>query len=95
MFEFQQTVQTAGEKEIQNKGESSHHTSHRKTVDPERSYSYSFLFTGGKQTRFPSGFTPLIDQESKFFTIAGRFLESTKIEWQEQDFFQTEEGRVR
>ncbi|MBW0555166.1 hypothetical protein O181_094881 [Austropuccinia psidii MF-1] len=70
----QQEVQTPVGKGSQDKGESSHYQSHRRTNEQERSYSDSFSFTRSKTARLSSSFTPfrhqqISDQESPFFTI--------------------------
>ncbi|MBW0564013.1 hypothetical protein O181_103728 [Austropuccinia psidii MF-1] len=91
-MESQQKVQTPGEKGSQDKGESSHYTSHRRATGPERAYSDSFRITKSKQTRLPSGFTPFRNwqisyQEPPFITISGNFQEKTRIKGEKQDFF--------
>ncbi|MBW0547085.1 hypothetical protein O181_086800 [Austropuccinia psidii MF-1] len=95
-----QEVQTAGGQGKQDKGESSHYPSYRRTDDPDTAYSDSFRLTRSKPNKLSSGFTPfrnqqLSGQESPFFTIPGRFQEKTSIQGKQQDQLQPEEERVR
>ncbi|MBW0486423.1 hypothetical protein O181_026138 [Austropuccinia psidii MF-1] len=95
-----QAVQTPGGEGKQDKGESSHYPSYRRTNDPDRAYSYSFRFTRSRPNQLFSCFKPfrnqqISGQESTFFTIPGRFLEKTRIEGQKQDHLQPKEERVR
>ncbi|MBW0587625.1 hypothetical protein O181_127340, partial [Austropuccinia psidii MF-1] len=95
-----QAVQTPGGKGIEDKGESSHCTSYRRTVKPERAYSDSFRLTRSRSNQLSSGFTPfrnlqISGQESPFFTIAGSFQEKTRKQGKEQSLLQPEEERVR
>ncbi|MBW0465775.1 hypothetical protein O181_005490 [Austropuccinia psidii MF-1] len=53
----QRGVQTPGGKGSQDKGESSHYTSNRRTTEPGGEYSYFLRLTRSKPTRIPSGFT--------------------------------------
>ncbi|MBW0461940.1 hypothetical protein O181_001655 [Austropuccinia psidii MF-1] len=94
-MEFQQGVQTPG-----GEGKSRHYPRYRRTIKPDRAYSYSSRLTGSKPTRLPSSFTPfrklqISDQESPFFTIPGSFQGKTSIQWKKQDFFQPQAEKVR
>ncbi|MBW0528914.1 hypothetical protein O181_068629 [Austropuccinia psidii MF-1] len=84
-FQSYQAVQTPGGKGKQDKGESSHYPSYRRTVNPDRAYSDSFRLTRSRPNQLSSGFTPLRNQqvsyqESPFFTIPGGFQEKTRIQ---------------
>ncbi|MBW0516994.1 hypothetical protein O181_056709 [Austropuccinia psidii MF-1] len=74
---------------------------HRRAIEPERSYSYSFRITRIVQpTKRPSGFIPLwhqqtSGQESPYFPILGNIQDRERIICQEKDFFQPEAERVR
>ncbi|MBW0555193.1 hypothetical protein O181_094908 [Austropuccinia psidii MF-1] len=75
-LESYQAVQTPGGKGKQDKGESSHYPSYKRTVKPDRAYSNSFSLTRSRPNQLSSGFTPfrnqqVNDQESPCFTIAG------------------------
>ncbi|MBW0464674.1 hypothetical protein O181_004389 [Austropuccinia psidii MF-1] len=99
-LESYQAVPTPGGKGKQDKGESSHHPSYRRTADPDRAYSDSFRLTRKRPNKLSSGSTPfrnqhISGQESPFFTIPGSFQEKTRIQGQKQDHFQPEEERVR
>ncbi|MBW0480651.1 hypothetical protein O181_020366 [Austropuccinia psidii MF-1] len=99
-LESHQTVQTPGGEGKQDKGESSHYPSHRRTADPDRAYSDSFRITRSRPNKLSSGFSPfrnqqISGQESPFFTIPGGFQEKTRIQGQKQDHIQPEEERVR
>ncbi|MBW0464611.1 hypothetical protein O181_004326 [Austropuccinia psidii MF-1] len=99
-IESYQEVQTPGGEGKQDKGESSHYLSYRRTADPDRAYSESFRLTRSRPNQLSSGFTPfkkqqISGQESPFFTIPGRFQEKTRIQGQKQDHLQPEEERVR
>ncbi|MBW0506984.1 hypothetical protein O181_046699 [Austropuccinia psidii MF-1] len=99
-LESHQAVQTPGGEGKQDKGESSHYPSYRRTTDPDRAYSDSFRLTRSRTNQLSSGFKPFINQqisgqESPFFTIPGSFQEKTRIQVQKQDHFQSEEERVR
>ncbi|MBW0557478.1 hypothetical protein O181_097193 [Austropuccinia psidii MF-1] len=99
-LESYQAVQTPGGEGKQNKGESSHYPSYRRTADPDRAYSDSFRLTRSRPNQLSSGFTPfrnqqISGQESPFFTIPGNFEEKTKIQGQKQDHLEPEEERVR
>ncbi|MBW0561675.1 hypothetical protein O181_101390, partial [Austropuccinia psidii MF-1] len=99
-LESYQAVQTPGGKGTEDKGESSHYPSYRRTVNPDRAYSDSFRFTRSRPNQLSSGFTPfrnqqISGQESPFFTIPGSFQEKTRKQGQEQNLLQPEEERVR
>ncbi|MBW0506222.1 hypothetical protein O181_045937 [Austropuccinia psidii MF-1] len=61
-LESHQAVQTPGGEENQEKGESSHYPSYRKTAEPERVYSDSFRLTRSRPNQVSSGFTPFRHQ---------------------------------
>ncbi|MBW0498175.1 hypothetical protein O181_037890 [Austropuccinia psidii MF-1] len=91
---------TPGGEENQDKGESSHYLSYRRTAEPDRAYSDSFRLTRIRPNQLSSGLTPfrhqqISGQESPFFTIPGSFQEKTMIKGQKQDLFQPKEARVR
>ncbi|MBW0496759.1 hypothetical protein O181_036474 [Austropuccinia psidii MF-1] len=97
---YKQEAQTPGRKGIQDKGDSSHYPSHRRTNEPDTGYSYSFRITKSKPTRLSSSLTPFRDQniseqESPLFTIPGTFHTKTRIKREKQDFFQPKAERVR
>ncbi|MBW0593524.1 hypothetical protein O181_133239, partial [Austropuccinia psidii MF-1] len=99
-LESYQAVQTPGGKGTEDKGESSHYPSYRRTVNPDRAYSDSFRLTRSRPNQLSSGFTPfrnqqISGQESPFFTIPGSFQEKTRKQGQEQSLLQPEEERVR
>ncbi|MBW0465681.1 hypothetical protein O181_005396 [Austropuccinia psidii MF-1] len=99
-LESHQAVQTPGGEGKQDKGESSHYPSYRRTAYPDRAYSDSFRLTRSRPNKFSSGFTPfrnqqISGQESPFFTIPGSFQEKTRIKGKKQDHLQPEEERVR
>ncbi|MBW0559342.1 hypothetical protein O181_099057 [Austropuccinia psidii MF-1] len=99
-LEAHQTVHASGGEGSQNKGESSHYLSYRRTANPERAYSDSFRLTISRQNQLSSSFTPfrnqlISGQESPFFTIPGRFQEKKRIQGQKQDLFQPKAERVR
>ncbi|MBW0466493.1 hypothetical protein O181_006208 [Austropuccinia psidii MF-1] len=84
----------------QDKGESSHYPSYRRTAEPDRAYSYYFGLTGSRTNQLSSGFTPfrlqqISGQESPFFTIPGSFQEKERIQGKKQDLFQPKAERVR
>ncbi|MBW0505078.1 hypothetical protein O181_044793 [Austropuccinia psidii MF-1] len=87
-MESQQEFQTPGCEGNQEKGESSHYPSYRRTADPDRAYLDSFRLTRRRPNQLASGFT-------LFFTIPGCFQEKTRVQWQKQDQLQPEEERVR
>ncbi|MBW0517528.1 hypothetical protein O181_057243 [Austropuccinia psidii MF-1] len=73
-LESHQVVQTPGGEVKQDKGESSHYPSYRRTVNPYRAHSDSFRLTRGRPNQLSSGFTPfrnqqISGQESPFFTL--------------------------
>ncbi|MBW0575554.1 hypothetical protein O181_115269 [Austropuccinia psidii MF-1] len=99
-LESYQAVQTPGGKGNQDKGESSHYPSYRRTTDPDRAYSDSFRLTRSRPNQLSSGFTPfrnqqISGQESPFFTIPGIFQEKKRKQGQKQDLLQPQEERVR
>ncbi|MBW0483788.1 hypothetical protein O181_023503 [Austropuccinia psidii MF-1] len=96
-LESHREVQTPGGEGRQDKGESSHYPSYRRTADPDRAYSDSFM---SRPNQLSSGLTPfrnqqISGQESPYFTTPGSFQEKTRIEGQKQDHLQPEEQRVR
>ncbi|MBW0540043.1 hypothetical protein O181_079758, partial [Austropuccinia psidii MF-1] len=99
-LESYQTVQTPGGKGTDDKGESSHYPSYRRTVNPDRAYSDSFRLTRSRPNTLSSGFTPfrnqhISGQESPFFTVPGSFQEKTRKQGQGKSLLQPEEERVR
>ncbi|MBW0486151.1 hypothetical protein O181_025866 [Austropuccinia psidii MF-1] len=50
-MEYHQTVQTPGGDENQDKGESSHYASYRRTAKPDRAYFDSFRITRSRPTQ--------------------------------------------
>ncbi|MBW0473926.1 hypothetical protein O181_013641 [Austropuccinia psidii MF-1] len=99
-LESQKAVQTPGGKGTEDKGESSHYPSYRRTNYPDREYSDSFRLTRSRKNQLSSSFTPFINQkisgqELPFFTIPGSFQEKTRIQGQKQDLFQPKAERVR
>ncbi|MBW0555814.1 hypothetical protein O181_095529 [Austropuccinia psidii MF-1] len=99
-LKLHQVVQTPGGEGNQDKGESSHYTSYRRTAEIDRAYSNSFTLTRSRQSQLSSGLTPLrkqqiSGQESPFFTIAGSFQANTRIQGQKQHIFQPKVERVR
>ncbi|MBW0497201.1 hypothetical protein O181_036916 [Austropuccinia psidii MF-1] len=73
-LESHQTVYTPGAEGKQDKGESSHYTSYRRTAEPGRAYSDSFRLTRSGPNQLSSAFTPFRNQQisfqdSPFFTI--------------------------
>ncbi|MBW0498933.1 hypothetical protein O181_038648 [Austropuccinia psidii MF-1] len=99
-MESQQAVWTPGGDGNQDKGESSHYPSYRRTAEPDRAYDDSFSSKRSRPTQLSSGFIPfrhqqISGQESLFFTIPGSFEEKTRIQGQKQDFFQPKVERVR
>ncbi|MBW0519657.1 hypothetical protein O181_059372 [Austropuccinia psidii MF-1] len=84
-MESHQEVQTPGGEGNQDKGESSHYPTCRKTAEPDRAYSDSFRLTRSRPTQLSSGFTSfrhqqISGQESPLFTIPGSFEEKTRIQ---------------
>ncbi|MBW0542544.1 hypothetical protein O181_082259 [Austropuccinia psidii MF-1] len=99
-LESHNTVQTPGGEGKQDKGETRHSPSYRRTTDPDRAHSDSFRLTRSRTHQLSSGFIPfrnkqITGQESPFFTIPGRFREKTRIQGQKQDHLQPKEERVR
>ncbi|MBW0511412.1 hypothetical protein O181_051127 [Austropuccinia psidii MF-1] len=92
-LESNKEVQTPRGEGKQDKGESRHYPSYRRTAEPDRAYSDSFRLTGSRPNQPASGFTPYRNyqiggQESSLFTIAGSYQEKTRIQGQKQDLFQ-------
>ncbi|MBW0502152.1 hypothetical protein O181_041867 [Austropuccinia psidii MF-1] len=99
-LEYRQTVQTPGGEGKQDKGESSHYPSYRRTTDPDREYSDSFRCTRSRPSKLSSGFPPfrnqkISGQESQFVIIPQSFQEKTRIKGQKQDLFEPKAERVR
>ncbi|MBW0476873.1 hypothetical protein O181_016588 [Austropuccinia psidii MF-1] len=99
-LESYQAVQTPGGKGTEDKGESSHYPSYRRTANPDRAYSDSFRLTRSRPNQLSSGFTPfrnqqISGQESPLFTIPGGLQEKARKQGQEQNLLQPEEERVR
>ncbi|MBW0483626.1 hypothetical protein O181_023341 [Austropuccinia psidii MF-1] len=99
-LEFHQSVETPGGEGKQDKGESSHYPSYRRTADPDRAYSDFFRLTRSKPKQLSKGFTPfrnhqISGKESPFFTIPGSFQEKTRLQGQKQDLFQPKAERAR
>ncbi|MBW0478419.1 hypothetical protein O181_018134 [Austropuccinia psidii MF-1] len=91
-LEYHQAVTAPGGEGKQDKGESSHYPSYRRTDDPHRDYSDSLRLTRHSQNKLSNSFTPsrnqqISGQESPFFTIPGSFQEKTRIQGQKQDLF--------
>ncbi|MBW0474971.1 hypothetical protein O181_014686 [Austropuccinia psidii MF-1] len=89
-LESHQAVKTPGGEGKQDKGESNHYPSYRRTADPHRAYSDSFGLTRSRPNQLSSGFTPfrnqqISGQDSPFFTIPRCFKEKTRIQGQKQD----------
>ncbi|MBW0488462.1 hypothetical protein O181_028177 [Austropuccinia psidii MF-1] len=78
-----QVIQTPGGEGNQDKGESSHYPSYRRTADPDRAYSDSFRVTRRRPTQLSGGLTTF------------RFQEKTRIQGQKQDIFQPKLERVQ
>ncbi|MBW0559403.1 hypothetical protein O181_099118 [Austropuccinia psidii MF-1] len=99
-LESQQAVQTPGVEGKQDKGESSHYPSYRRTTDPDRAHSDSFRLTRSRPNQLSSRFTPFRNQqvsgqESPFFTLPGGFQQKTRTQGQEQALFSPKAERVR
>ncbi|MBW0576997.1 hypothetical protein O181_116712 [Austropuccinia psidii MF-1] len=99
-LESHQRVHTPGSEGKQDKGESSHYSSYRRTTDPDRKYSYSFRITRSRPNQISSGFTPFRNQQNSrqelpYLTIPGSFQEKTRIQRQKQDLFQPNSENVR
>ncbi|MBW0535307.1 hypothetical protein O181_075022 [Austropuccinia psidii MF-1] len=92
-MESYQAVQTSGGKGTEDKGESSHYPSYRRTVNPDGTYSDSLRLTRRRPNQLSFGFTPfrnpqISGQESPFFTIPGSFQEKKRKQGQEQSLLQ-------
>ncbi|MBW0569879.1 hypothetical protein O181_109594 [Austropuccinia psidii MF-1] len=83
-LESYQEVQTPGGKVTEDKGESSHYPSYRRTVNPDRDY-------GLTQFRHQQ----INDQASPLFTIPGGFQEKKRIQGEKLDLFQPKAERIR
>ncbi|MBW0504774.1 hypothetical protein O181_044489 [Austropuccinia psidii MF-1] len=99
-LESHQEVQTPGGEGKQDKGESSHYASYRRTTDPDRAHSDSFRLTRSRPNQLSSGFPPFRNQqvsgqESPFFTLPGNFHEKTRTQGPKQDLFSPKAERVR
>ncbi|MBW0544654.1 hypothetical protein O181_084369 [Austropuccinia psidii MF-1] len=95
-----QAVQNPGGEGKQDKGESSHYPSYKRTANPDMAHSDSFRLTRSRPNQLSSGFTPfrnqqISGQESPFFTIPGIFQEKTRIQGKKQDLFSPKAERVR
>ncbi|MBW0493925.1 hypothetical protein O181_033640 [Austropuccinia psidii MF-1] len=66
-LESHQEIQTPGGEGKQDKGESSHYPSCRRTADPDRDYSDSFRLIRSRPNQMSSGFTQFRNQQ-----ISGR-----------------------
>ncbi|MBW0480690.1 hypothetical protein O181_020405 [Austropuccinia psidii MF-1] len=93
-------LMTHGGEGKQDKGESSHYPSYRRTPDPDRAYLDSFRLTRSRPYQLSSGFKPfrnqqISGQESPSFTVPGNFQEKTRIQGQKQGHLKPEEERVR
>ncbi|MBW0489423.1 hypothetical protein O181_029138 [Austropuccinia psidii MF-1] len=62
-LESHKAVQTTGGEGNQDKGESSHYPSYRRTADTDRAYSDSFRLTRSRPNQLFSGFTPFRYQQ--------------------------------
>ncbi|MBW0551296.1 hypothetical protein O181_091011 [Austropuccinia psidii MF-1] len=99
-LESHQAVQTPGGEGKQDKVESSHYPSYRRTAYPDKAYSDSFSLTRGRPNQLSSSFTQLSNQqisgqESPFITIPRLFGEKTRIKGKNQDLFQPKAERFR
>ncbi|MBW0565633.1 hypothetical protein O181_105348 [Austropuccinia psidii MF-1] len=99
-LESYQAVQTPGGKGTEDKGESSHYPSYRRTVNPDRAYSDSFRLTRSRPNQLSSGLTPfrhhqISGQKSPFFRIPGSFHEKTRIKGRKEDIFKPKAEIVR
>ncbi|MBW0469431.1 hypothetical protein O181_009146 [Austropuccinia psidii MF-1] len=95
-----QEVQTPGGEGKQDKGESSHYPSYRRTDNPDMAHSDSFRLRRRRPNQLSSGFTQfrnqqISGQDSTLFTIPGSFQEKTRIQGQKQDLFSPKAERVR
>ncbi|MBW0530014.1 hypothetical protein O181_069729 [Austropuccinia psidii MF-1] len=92
-LESHQELETPGGEGKQDKGESSHYPSYRRTTDPDRAYSDSFRSTRSRPNQLSSGFSPFRNQqfsgqESPFSTLPGS-------QGQKQDLFSPKAERFR
>ncbi|MBW0576570.1 hypothetical protein O181_116285 [Austropuccinia psidii MF-1] len=99
-LESHQAVNTPGGEGKQDKGESTHYPSYKRTANPDSAHSDAFRLTRSRPNQLSSGFTPFRNQqisvqESPFFTISGSFQEKTSIQGQKQDLFSPKAERVR
>ncbi|MBW0579562.1 hypothetical protein O181_119277 [Austropuccinia psidii MF-1] len=99
-LESHQAVQIPGGQGKQDKGESSHYPSYRRTTYPDRAHSDSFRLTRSRPKQLSSGFPPFRNQqvsgqESAFFTLPGSFQEKTRTKGQKQHLFSPKVERVR
>ncbi|MBW0489307.1 hypothetical protein O181_029022 [Austropuccinia psidii MF-1] len=62
-LESHQAVRTPGGEGKQDKGESSHYPSYRRTTDPDRAYSDSFRLTRSRPNQLSSGLIQFRNQE--------------------------------
>ncbi|MBW0563750.1 hypothetical protein O181_103465, partial [Austropuccinia psidii MF-1] len=72
----------------------------KQLAEPDRAYSDSLMLTRSRPTHLSSGFTAfryqkISGQESPLFTIPCSFQEKTRIQGQNQEFFQPKAERVR
>ncbi|MBW0498617.1 hypothetical protein O181_038332 [Austropuccinia psidii MF-1] len=65
MLESYQEVQTPGAEGKQDKGESSHYPSYRRTTDPDRAHSDSFRLTMRRPNQLYSGFPPFRNNQGQ------------------------------
>ncbi|MBW0491234.1 hypothetical protein O181_030949 [Austropuccinia psidii MF-1] len=65
-LEPHKAVQTSGGEGNQDKGESSHYASYRRTVNPDRDYSDSFRLTRSRPDQLSSGFITFRHQQITF-----------------------------
>ncbi|MBW0477876.1 hypothetical protein O181_017591 [Austropuccinia psidii MF-1] len=99
-MESQQEVQAPGEDGNQDKLNSSHYPSYKRTAEPDRADSYSVRLTRSRPTQLSSGFTPFMNQqisvqESLFFTTPGNFQEKNRIQRGKQYLFQPQAEKFR
>ncbi|MBW0502097.1 hypothetical protein O181_041812 [Austropuccinia psidii MF-1] len=99
-MESHQAVQTPGGEGYQDKENSSHYPSYRRTAEPDRAYFDSLRLTRSRPTQLSSGFTQFRNKkisghESPFFKIPGSSQEKTRIQRQKQDLSQAKEERFR
>ncbi|MBW0475427.1 hypothetical protein O181_015142 [Austropuccinia psidii MF-1] len=99
-LESHQRVLNPGGEVKQDKGESSHYSSYRRTTDPERAHSDCFRLTSSGPNHLSSGFPPfrnqqISGQESPFFTLPGSLQEKTTTQGQKHYLFSLKAERVR